>query len=346
MGSSRVAAFAHWEGMASGPPQTSDDSTNPLELLLISETGPVGFPDPDSVTVENGDNLFSVLTKAGVLTNHAEKVIDSLGELYDPRRDLRAGQQLALIFDQEMELRGDEGEGRQLASMILPVSFDRNVIVRRDGDNYSAEEVIRELETRNTLGSGLINNSLFADGAAAGVPQAVLANLIQLYSFDIDFQREVRQGDGFEVIYETLYDGTTGEEIQYGDITYAMLTISGTRLPLYRFETSDGEVDYYDYDGQSVRRALMRTPIEGARVSSNFGMRRHPILGYSRMHTGTDFAAPTGTPIYAAGDGSIESIGANGGLRKLYPRPSQWQLQDRLCPYEPVRDGFAPGEPG
>lgn len=314
----QVAAFARWEGMSSPSlvPALADEATSPLELLLISETGPVGFPDTDSVTVESGDNLFNVLTKAGVLTSHAEKVIESLGELYDPRRDLRAGQQLALIFDQELELRGDGGDGRQLASMILPVAYDRNVIIRRDGDGYLAEEVIRELETRNTHGAGFINNSLFADGAAAGVPQAVLANLIQLYSFDIDFQREVRRGDGFEVIYETLYDGLTGEEIQYGDILFAMLTISGARLPLYRFETLDGEVDYYDHDGQSVRRALMRTPIEGARVSSNFGMRHHPILGYSRMHTGTDFAAPSGTPIYAAGDGSIESIGTNGGYGK------------------------------
>ena len=108
----------------------------------------------------------------------------------------------------------------------------------------------------------------------------------------------------------------TGEEIQYGDIVYAMLTVGGRVLPLYRSETPDGKVDCCDRKGRSVRRALMRSPIEGARVSSNFGMRRHPILGFSRMHTGTDFAAPTGTPIYAAGDGVIESVGSNGGYGK------------------------------
>jgi murein DD-endopeptidase MepM/ murein hydrolase activator NlpD len=309
----QVVALSHWEGMSTRAPS---DDVDPLQLLLAAYTPPVGHAEESSVTVESGDNLFGVLTKAGVLTNHAEQVINSLGELYDPRRDLRAGQEVALIFDQELEFRGEVGDGRQLASLILPVSFDRNVIVRRDGGGYMAEEIVRELETRYERGSGFINSSLFAAGADAGVPQGVLANLIQLYSFDVDFQRELRQGDSFEVVYETLYDKDTGEQIQYGDIMFASLTISSSRLPLYRFENSDGRLDYYDHSGQSARRALMKTPIEGARVSSNFGMRRHPILGYSRMHEGTDFAAPTGTPIYAAGDGTIETIGTNGGYGK------------------------------
>lgn len=309
----QVVALSHWEGMSTPPPA---EGVNPVPLLLAAYTPPVAFAEESSVLVERGDNLFGVLTRAGVLTNHAEKVIQSLGDMYDPRSDLRAGQELALIFDQEREFGGAEGEGRQLASLILPVSFDRHVIIRREGDDFLAEEVVRELESRFERGSGFIRTSLFEDGGNAGIPQSVLAELIQLYSFDVDFQRELRQGDAFEVMYVSLYDGDTGEEIQYGDIVYAMLTVDGRQLPLFRFETEDGEVDYYDPSGQSVRRALMRTPIEGARVSSNFGMRHHPILGYSRMHTGTDFAAPRGTPIYAAGDGVIESLGTNGGYGK------------------------------
>jgi len=309
----QVVALSNWEGATTVPPA---DEVDPKPLLLAAYTPPVDYADESSVVVETGDNLFGVLTRAGVLTGQAEMVIQSLGELYDPRRDLRAGQELALIFDQHVELTAAEGSGRHLASLILPVSFDRHVIVSRSGDDYEAEEVVRELESKFDRGSGTIETSLFQDGGDVGIPHQVLADLIQLYSFDVDFQRELRQGDTFEVMYVTLFDAETGEEIQYGDITYAMLTVNGTQLPLYRFETSDGDVDYYDRDGQSVRRALMRTPIEGARVSSGFGNRRHPVLGYNRMHTGTDFAAPRGTPIYAAGDGVIESIGNNGGYGK------------------------------
>jgi murein DD-endopeptidase MepM/ murein hydrolase activator NlpD len=134
-----------------------------------------------------------------------------------------------------------------------------------------------------------------------------------MFSWDVDFQRDLRAGDGFETMFEevSLEDGSGA--VRGGDVLYAGLTLSGEILDAYRFEVEDGEVEYFDRTGRSLRKFLMRTPVDGARLSSGFGMRRHPILGYSRMHKGVDFAAPSGTPIYAAGAGRVVSAGRNGG---------------------------------
>ena len=180
----QVVALSRWEGMTTAAPMQGVD---PAPLVLAAYTPTVAYAEESSVVVERGDNLFGVLTRAGVLTNHAEQVIQSLGDLYDTRKDLRAGQELSLIFDQELEFRG--AEGRQLASLILPVSFDRHIIVTRAGgdDGFAAEEVVKEFVRRTSRGAGFIDSSLFEDGAKAGLPQGTLADLIQLYSFDVRF---------------------------------------------------------------------------------------------------------------------------------------------------------------
>jgi murein DD-endopeptidase MepM/ murein hydrolase activator NlpD len=154
----------------------------------------------------------------------------------------------------------------------------------------------------------VIQSSLFEAGLEAGASQKALAELIRIFSFDVDFQRDIRKNDRFQMYYE-LYYTEDGRLARTGDIIYASMTLSGSQYSLYRFEDADGEVDYYNEKGQGVRKALLRTPINGARLSSGFGMRRHPVLGYSKMHKGVDFAAPPGTPIYAAGDGIVEKAG-------------------------------------
>ena len=139
--------------------------------------------------------------------------------------------------------------------------------------------------------------------------------MIRIYSFDVDFQRELQPGDSFEVLYEALFEND-GSLAKTDGVLYASLTLSGQRLDMYNFTPHSGHSDFFDSKGQSVRKTLMRTPIDGARLSSRFGMRKHPVLGYSRLHKGTDFAAPRGTPVYAAGDGVVESAGRNGAYGK------------------------------
>jgi murein DD-endopeptidase MepM/ murein hydrolase activator NlpD len=181
--------------------------------------------------------------------------------------------------------------------------------------NYVASKHRLATDTAPTRASGIIENSLFVAGEKAGVPVPVLVQLIRAYSWDVDFQRDIRPGDGFEIMYDRFVD-SRGETVYHGDVAFAALTLSGQRKALYRFTRDNGEAGFFDPSGKSARKALLRTPVDGARLSSGYGRRKHPILGYTRMHKGVDFAAPKGTPIYAAGSGTIEVAGRNGGYGK------------------------------
>ncbi len=139
-----------------------------------------------------------------------------------------------------------------------------------------------------------------------------MASFIRLFSFDVDFQRDVKEGDRFDILYDRYVDHD-GSVVHSGDILYAELEIGKRRIKLYRHEYASGQIKYFNEEGRGNRKALLKTPIDGARMSSGFGRRRHPILGYTKMHKGVDFAAPSGTPIKAAGDGVIVKAGWNGG---------------------------------
>ncbi len=160
---------------------------------------------------------------------------------------------------------------------------------------------------------GVIDSSLYLASTQNGLDDATFYNFVQIFSFSVDFQREVRKGDSFEAFIETRIDELTGKPFNGATLHYLSLTLSGDRLEYYRHEHEDGTVAWYDADGNAATRTLMRTPVNGARLSSGFGKRKHPILGYSKLHRGVDFAAPTGTPIMAAGSGTIEYAGRNGG---------------------------------
>jgi len=261
------------------------------------------------VAVESGDNLMGVLLRAGAERTVAYAAIQSLRGSYDPRRDLSVGDELQVVYD----LRDT---GYVLSGLTIPVSYDKEIDVsRNDKGGFTASEVDRPLERETVQVSGKIDTSLSVAAGAAGLPSRVLAELIRVYSFDVDFQRDIWQGDRFELMYDQFRD-ETGEIVHEGDIHYAKLTLRSTELQLYRYTTTKGNLDYFNAKGESVRKTLMRTPIDGARLSSRFGRRRHPILGYTRLHAGTDFAAPRGTPIYAAGNGTIVQAGRNGGYGK------------------------------
>jgi murein DD-endopeptidase MepM/ murein hydrolase activator NlpD len=139
-----------------------------------------------------------------------------------------------------------------------------------------------------------------------------VADLIKTFSFDVDFQRDIQDGDSFEVLYERM-ENEDGEFVKSGKILFASLTLSGKTIPVYYFER-DGDGEYFTPNGEAIRKSLLRTPVDGARITSGFGMRMHPLLGFSKMHKGIDFGAPTGTPIYAAGSGTVVEIGKKGSF--------------------------------
>ena len=265
------------------------------------------------VVVGNGDTLMSLMVKNGVAAGEAHDAITTMSEVFKPRY-LMPGHEIVLTLRPSSQPDAADG----LVAMRLVESVERDIVVRRDGDGFLAETLDHPLEMEIAAAEGQIEISLFMAGEEAGVPPGVLADLIQVYSFDVDFQRDIRKGDGFTVMYERFVD-ETGAAVRTGNIMRASMTLSGKERTLYRFETENGTVDYFDEDGKSARRSLMRTPINGARLSSGFGNRKHPILGFTKLHTGTDFAAPRGTPIYAAGSGTVETAGRNGGYG-LYVR--------------------------
>lgn len=275
------------------------DSTAEETLLSRSYTR--------TLTVGSGDTLMKLLVDAGADRRDAHYAITAMSELFKPRY-LKPGHEI----DVTMRPAAAPGSDDTLMSLRLLESVERDILVTRADEGFEAEAIDHPLARDVAAATGRIQDSLFLAGEAAGVPLTVLANLIQIYSFDVDFQRDIRGGDGFTVMYEQYLD-ENGIAVRTGNILRASMTLSGRKRTLYRYETADGTIDYFDEKGKSARRALMRTPINGARLSSSFGNRRHPILGFTRLHTGTDFAAPRGTPIYAAGNGTVEHAGRKGG---------------------------------
>jgi murein DD-endopeptidase MepM/ murein hydrolase activator NlpD len=266
----------------------------------------------EQVTVRRGDTLMDIFNRAGIAQAEAHAAVQSLRTVYDPRR-LRAGQELLIRAEQEP---ADAGP-RRLIGLDFDVDFDHAVRVTRGADGrYATAKVARPQRRDLVHRAGIIDDSLYLSAERAALPHDVIIGLIKLFSWDIDFQRDVRRGDQFETLFEmvSLEDGSAA--MRGGDLLYAALSIDGRLFEGYRFELPDGRIAYFDRSGKSLRKFLMRTPIDGARLSSRFGMRRHPILGYNRMHQGVDFAAPTGTPIYAAGDGRVEVATRNGGYGK------------------------------
>lgn len=300
------------------PPADLEKNIDPFQQVVYL-SGLVGQEDDAElareqtlrVTVESGDTLTKVLTETGVSQQEAYQAIEALKEVFSPR-DLKVGQELKLAFRQENRgLYSIEASDAppELVSLSLSPNVDKEVEVQKtDIDKYAALTHERSFEMVDSSATGTITTSLFEAASKDRVPYNVLSEAVRALSFDVDFQRDIQRGDEFELLYES-YTNEKGEIVKTGEILYISLKTGGEDLSYYLYETGDGDIDYFNSEGQSVRKGLMKTPVDGARVSSGYGMRRHPTQGYTKMHKGVDFAAPTGTPIYAAGDGVVEKAG-------------------------------------
>jgi murein DD-endopeptidase MepM/ murein hydrolase activator NlpD len=261
-----------------------------------------------TLAVGDGETLAGVLATADVSANDIQNAVDAARDVYDPRK-LRAGQFITLNFES-----GAGAEGSTFQGFEIQADAEHLVTVKRMADGFSAQQAKLPVRTEVKAARGLIHNSLVESAAAAGVPYNVTAAMIRAFSYDVDFQRDIQPGDRFKVMFNNLIsDGGS----RPGDVQFAELILSGKSHAIYGIHREDGTVDFFTRDGKSIKKGLLKTPVDGARLTSGFGMRMHPILGYTRMHKGVDFGVPTGTPIYAAGEGVVEFSGWAGGYGRF-----------------------------
>jgi murein DD-endopeptidase MepM/ murein hydrolase activator NlpD len=198
-------------------------------------------------------------------------------------------------------------------SLHFSPSIEQDITVTRDlSGAFSVQNDQKVLNVHHHRAGATIDSSLYLAGMQAGIPADIVIEMIRMFSYKVDFQRDLQPGDSFEVYYDYYYT-PDGQPAKTGNISYARMRLGGKDVILYRYAPGADAAEYYDPKGQSAKGMLMKTPVDGARISSGFGSRLHPILGYTRMHKGVDFAVPTGTPVMAAGAGTISFMGwANG----------------------------------
>ncbi|MEN0653753.1 MULTISPECIES: M23 family metallopeptidase [Hyphobacterium] len=257
------------------------------------------------VTVPRGGTLAGVLNEAGAPSTDVNRAVYALDPVYSVRH-LRAGQEMTVYLETPalQQISAGTEDGTRLAGFSFRPESDRTITVARQADGgFRARELVASLEREIVRARGSINSSLYVDALAAGATDRIVVELAGVLGYAIDFQRSIQPGDEFDVVFERFVS-SSGDVIRTGDILYVNFAGRGEPLNYFLYDPGDGP-GFYNGDGESAERFLMATPINGARLSSHFGMRRHPVLGYNRMHRGTDFAAPTGTPIYAAGNGVV-----------------------------------------
>jgi murein DD-endopeptidase MepM/ murein hydrolase activator NlpD len=263
-------------------------------------------PEPVSrqIEVKRGHTFAQILGDADVDDTDAMAIVAAMKGTFDVRK-LRPGLELTLNFTRT----GDD-------EVFDGLSFQPDVtqqikLVRNTAGKWEVSKIMTPLERRRIAVHMEIGGSLFEAGAKANVPRSIMAALLNIYSHEVDFQRDIQRGDKFAVMYDQP-STAEGKAVGEGTIIFAALEVGGKRKAVYRVVFSDGSAEYFNDRGQSARRTLMRTPIAAGRITSGFGMRRHPILGFSKMHKGVDFGAPIGTPIFAAGSGVVEEVGFKG----------------------------------
>ena len=244
--------------------------------------------------VENNDTLEKILKKYKI--NNAE-INNLISEIIKKKlSNISAGADIKIITKEE---KGS----RQIVSLFYPINAITSVEVKRNKNIFDISKIILQLDRKEVVVSNTIKNNLYSSAVEAGVEPNVIVEFANIFGFEVDFQRDIRRGDRFEIYYEQFVDDDNIVR-RTGKIIYASMIVNDREIALYNFKYNN-EIGFYDVDGISVIKTLMKTPINGARLSSSFGMRKHPILGFNKLHQGTDFAALTGAPVMASGNGVV-----------------------------------------
>ena len=255
------------------------------------------------IEILKGDTFVSILENLNFEQKNIYEIINKIENTFDLKR-IKTGEIITVFENGFGEIK--KIEFFKDTETIISVDLDKEINLN-----------IRQLEKETFVESReyTIIDSLYSDGIKNGVSPDILVKIIKLFSFDLDFQRDIRVDTVVSVSYEFDMISETNK-LEFKDIKYASIKIDGKQIEYFKFITDDGNVDYFNREGKNVKKSILKTPLDGARISSNYGMRKHPISGFNKMHKGVDFAAPSGTPIYAGGNGVIEYVGRNGGYGK------------------------------
>jgi murein DD-endopeptidase MepM/ murein hydrolase activator NlpD len=248
-----------------------------------------------SYTIKNNDTIEKILKNYKIKSIDIKNISTKLKE--KKLSNIYSGRKLSLIYKKL------EDKSNTVINLIYPVSNTSSIEIRSTQDNFQVKENILQLYKKEVVARNIIKNNLYSSAVAVNVEPNIIIEFARIYGFEVDFQRDIRKGDWFEILYEKFEDDNNKVR-DTGKIIYASMFVNGEEINLYNFKDKNEE-EYYDIKGKSITKSLMKTPINGARLSSKFGMRKHPILGYNKMHRGTDFAAPSGTPIMASGSGTV-----------------------------------------
>ena len=257
------------------------------------------IPNKKIIKVVAGDSLQKILLKEKISKEEVNKIYQKTKGIIDLTK-IRQGQTITIVFRTKQNKPSISRITFQVDELSTAYIYYRNKT-----DDYEVRLNQKNLERVNFLAKGIIVNSLFASAQKIDVDAEVIVEFARIFGFEIDFQRDIRKNDEFKIFYERFEDDE-GENFKNGNILFAYLKNSGREIKLYRYKDSKNNIGYFTPDGKSIEKALMKTPINGARLSSGFGFRKHPILGYNKLHQGTDFAARRGTPVMASGSGTIE----------------------------------------
>jgi len=247
--------------------------------------------------ISPGDTIQKILKKYKVKNREIQIVINEYKK-FGKSSQLSVGKKISIIIEKNTK------EGNSVIKFSVPITKSTTIEIAKNEENkLISKKIITKLYKKKVLSENVIKNNLYSSAVKAKINPDTIIEFARIFGFEIDFQRDIRKNDYFKIVYEKYFD-ESGKFIKSGSILYAHMTVNGREISLYKFG-SDKEYGYFDINGKSVEKALMKTPINGARLSSPFGMRKHPILGYNKKHLGTDFAAPLGTPIMASGSGTI-----------------------------------------
>ena len=272
---------------------TNSNEFSNLTNFLISK---INSPYQErNYIIKNNDSIEKILKNFNILQKDIKEI--SLKLKQKKLTNIYSGRTLSIISKKL------EDGTNTVVNIVYPLSSTSRIEIRKFQNEFIVKENILKLYKKEVVINNKIDSSLYNAAVEAGVEPNIIIEFARIFGFEVDFQRDIRKGDHFEIFYEKFEDDNNKVR-DTGKIIYASMTVNGEEINLYNFEFK-GDEEYYDIKGKSITKSLMKTPINGARLSSSFGMRKHPILGYNRMHKGTDFAAPSGTPIMASGTGTI-----------------------------------------